>query len=209
MTIQRGDLEASRRSGRSGPQTSPKFLQKLLAILPNYSILRGDMKTKHQWLQNKLSKLKDDPKKPWRSYPCLLWPFAQKGIGYEGGDGYGSVYCPDLRKPYSVSREAWRLTRGTIPDGLHVLHRCDVRNCFRPSHLFLGTTLDNLRDCSAKGRMHPGEKNGQAKLTEAQVRDARVRLKDGESQRSIARSFGIHYNAIWKIAHGLKWKLTV
>jgi len=50
-----------------------------------------------------------------------------------------------------------------------------------------------------------GESNGQAKLTEDQVREARYRLTDGESQRSIARSFGIHYNAIWKIAKGLTW----
>lgn len=51
-----------------------------------------------------------------------------------------------------------------------------------------------------------GEINGQAKLTANQVREARIRLASGESQRSIARSFGIHYNAIWKIASGIKWK---
>lgn len=56
------------------------------------------------------------------------------------------------------------------------------------------------RSCNA------GESNGQAKLTEAQVRETRIRLGSGESQRSIARSFGIHWNAIWKIANGLKWK---
>lgn len=50
-----------------------------------------------------------------------------------------------------------------------------------------------------------GATNGGAKLTVDQVREARARLAVGESQRSIARSFGIHYNAIWKIANGVKW----
>lgn len=51
-----------------------------------------------------------------------------------------------------------------------------------------------------------GERNGQSKLTISHVIEARARLASGESQRSIARSFGIHYNAIWKIANGLKWR---
>jgi hypothetical protein len=51
-----------------------------------------------------------------------------------------------------------------------------------------------------------GVSNGQAKLTETQVKEALVRLANGESQRSIARSFSIHFNAIWKIANGIKWR---
>lgn len=54
-----------------------------------------------------------------------------------------------------------------------------------------------------------GEQNGQSKLNADQVREARTRLASGESQRSIARSFGIHYNAIWKIHNGLKWRSVV
>jgi group I intron endonuclease len=52
-----------------------------------------------------------------------------------------------------------------------------------------------------------GEINGQSKLTADQVRQIKYRLADGESQRSIARSFPIvHVNTIWKIANGRKWK---
>jgi len=50
-----------------------------------------------------------------------------------------------------------------------------------------------------------GTSNHSARLDEPKVREARVRLAAGESQRSIARSFGVHYNAIWKIDNGLTW----
>jgi hypothetical protein len=39
---------------------------------------------------------------------------------------------------------------GPIPAGLCVLHRCDVRPCINPDHLFLGTQKDNMADMAAK-----------------------------------------------------------
>jgi hypothetical protein len=163
--------------------------------------------TKHEWLRRLIEGLDDDPRLPWDAFPCIRWPFAQKGRGHGDREAYGAVYFAG--RLLGAHRASWVIANGPIPDGSHVLHRCDVRPCIRSVHLFLGTCDDNLKDCSAKGRMHPGESNGQAKLTEDQVREARIRLAAGESQRSIARSFAIHYNAIWKIAHGLKWRLTV
>jgi hypothetical protein len=46
----------------------------------------------------------------------------------------------------------WEETRGPIPDGLHVLHRCDIPACVNIDHLFLGTHSDNMQDIVAKGR---------------------------------------------------------
>ena len=41
---------------------------------------------------------------------------------------------------------------GPIPTGMFVLHRCDVRRCVNPAHLFIGDARDNLLDCIEKGR---------------------------------------------------------
>jgi len=81
---------------------------------------------------------------------CWLWEGAQnnRGYGYIGLSGAkgGNVLA---------HRSMWELTNGPIPDGLWVLHRCDVRICCNPDHLFLGTPLDNMRDMHAKGRFVP------------------------------------------------------
>lgn len=40
----------------------------------------------------------------------------------------------------------------------YVLHRCDVRNCVNPEHLFIGSAKDNNNDCATKGRHFEGSK---------------------------------------------------
>lgn len=77
---------------------------------------------------------------------CWLFTGAtSSGYGVIGSGGkYGRfVY---------VHRIIWEWANGPIPDGLCVLHQCDVRNCLRPEHLFLGSKADNAADMKAKGR---------------------------------------------------------
>lgn len=49
-------------------------------------------------------------------------------------------------------RMSWILKNGKIPSDLLVLHRCDVRKCVNPDHLFLGSHQDNMDDMHKKGR---------------------------------------------------------
>ena len=65
-------------------------------------------------------------------------------------DGYGKV-CYQGKAQWA-HRVAWQVWRGEIPNGMHVLHRCDNRKCINPDHLFIGTNEDNISDCAAKGR---------------------------------------------------------
>ena len=76
---------------------------------------------------------------------CWLWTASIVGNGYGGFSLDGQ-----MRRAHRV---AWELTFGPVPDGYQVLHKCDVRPCVRPDHLFLGTHTDNLRDAAAKGRV--------------------------------------------------------
>lgn len=103
-------------------------------------------------------------------------------------------------------RASWELHNGAIPEGLMVLHRCDVRDCVNPEHLFLGTCDDNLKDCSRKGRMHPGEQNGMAKLSTEQVEEIKRLLATGVARKLIAVQFEVHSGHIGKIARGQKWR---
>lgn len=76
--------------------------------------------------------------------PCLLW------TGRKSKDGYGKINRKG--KTLSAHRYSWTLVNGPIPEGLFVLHKCDVPTCINPDHLFLGTHQDNMDDMKNKGR---------------------------------------------------------
>ena len=95
---------------------------------------------------------------------CWLWTAG----GTNGG--YGLV--PWQGKTRLAHRLAYELRYGAIPAGACVLHRCDVRRCVRPDHLFLGTQADNIRDARKKGRLAQGEKHGARLHPESRPRGA-------------------------------------
>lgn len=80
---------------------------------------------------------------------CLFW------LGVVNNYGYGLVGVVGKKSPQLVHRVAYERFVGPIPDGMKVCHRCDTRSCCEPSHLFIGTQKDNLRDMFAKKRARP------------------------------------------------------
>jgi hypothetical protein len=124
--------------------------------------------------------------------------------------GYGQ--CNFLRdgKRLLAHRWSWLLARGPIPDGLHVLHRCDNPRCVNPEHLFLGTHQDNMRDAILKGRRkHPspprvrGEKHGRAKLNAEQVKAIRL---DDRTSGAVAKDYGMSPSTIHEIRERRIWR---
>ena len=87
-----------------------------------------------------------------------FWSFivpSEEGCwGWEGPlstYGYG-VLSVGHRGEIKAHRLSWEIHNGPVPEGLCVLHKCDVRSCNRPDHLWLGTRRDNTLDMFSKGR---------------------------------------------------------
>lgn len=134
---------------------------------------------------------------------CWNWKGSRKK-GWHGQwrNGLGQIEL--------AHRAAWRIMKGEIPPGMFVLHRCDNPACMNPSHLFLGTQADNLKDMWAKGRARPGvskgEKHGNAKLTAELVRDIR---SSQESGVELARRLNLTTTTICDVRKRRTWKHIV
>lgn len=86
----------------------------------------------------------------WTVTESDCWEWA----GHRTGRGYGRIGVSGrLMYSHRLAYEAWV---GPIPDGMHVLHRCDNPPCINPAHLFLGTDAENVRDRDGKGRTARG-----------------------------------------------------
>jgi hypothetical protein len=118
--------------------------------------------------------------------------------------GYGRFWLNKDR--VAAHRFSYELAYGPIPEGLSVCHKCDVRNCVRPDHLFLGTYKDNLQDASRKGRMQHGATHYLAKLTDEKVRTIRQDFAQGTSSTKLSRRFGVAKQTIRAIVRGKTWR---
>lgn len=117
-----------------------------------------------------------------KSDTCWLW------TGAKTSGGYGSANRSKTHQFVSAHRLSWELHRGPIANGLCVLHRCDVRACVNPAHLFLGTYTDNARDCSAKCR----QRQQKATRLGDQAVDVRAAYAlGGTSFRKLSAIFGV------------------
>jgi hypothetical protein len=134
---------------------------------------------------------------------CWIWTAGETRDG-----GYGRFSLNGRRA--LAHRLAFELSAGRDAGELCVCHKCDVRECVNPAHLFLGTRADNLADMHKKGRGsgpqdQKGEKHHLAKLTEADVLSIRKRLVAGETQTALARAFGVSQSQISLIGLRKKW----
>lgn len=129
---------------------------------------------------------------------CWLW----RGQP-EQGSGYGRIrVSPDPSVNHvKAHRFSWELAHGPIPDGKMVLHKCDVRACVNPAHLYVGDHDQNMRDKAERGT-HRGEKVW-GKLRAEDIIAIRARK---ESQSKLAARYGVANSLIWAIQQRRIWR---
>ena len=112
-----------------------------------------------------------------------------------------------------AARVSYEIFKGPIKSGLNVCHSCDNPNCVNPSHLWLGTQMENVQDMIKKGRQamgdkvaNKGEKNPAAKITAIQAEEIRQRYSQNNiSQDALGKMYGISQVMVGLIVRGKKW----
>lgn len=130
---------------------------------------------------------------------CWIW------AGRTNPDGYGQFDCRNSTVP--SHRYMWSMLNGEIPQGMVICHRCDNPKCVNPSHLFLGTVQDNVRDRDMKGRQadHAGTKNGRAVLDENGAIKVKELRKSGLTYKDISTEMGVSVGCVSHILNGRHW----
>jgi hypothetical protein len=120
----------------------------------------------------------------------------RRGYGYIGQGRAGL-------RPILAHRAAWEVAKGAIPQGMHVLHKCDNPSCVNPAHLELGTAADNMRSKVARGRQPRGGLVHNAKLA---LDEVRAILADSRSNSAIGRAYGVSTATVGEIKRREIWK---
>jgi len=123
---------------------------------------------------------------------------------------FGNRHYPSFQRNHKrqlISHYLWEKANGSIPEGLEICHKCDTPACINTEHFFLGTHLENIKDCNEKGRAKggssKGERNPSHKLTEEKVLQIR---KESGTLMEIAEKYGISFSTVGYIKNKKTWK---
>ena len=138
---------------------------------------------------------------------CWIWTAAKRN---KNRDSYGCLKYKG--KMIDAHRMSWIIHNGEIPLGMCICHKCDVRLCVNPDHLFLGTHSGNMVDALSKGRINIPEgdkfKKGHIALNKSIGLDKAKKLKHAIKNRgdktlkSISEEFEVKYQLVRDINCG-------
>ena len=149
---------------------------------------------------------------------CWIWTACKTP------SGYGWFFING--KCQRAHRVSYEIHIGKIPKGLLVCHTCDNRLCVNPSHLFVGTHKDNMRDCIRKNRFVSNEANflkfrhsplrilklphgtehHASKLNWKLVEEIRELYRNGKTISYIAVKYGIKWPSAESVCKYVTWK---
>jgi len=130
---------------------------------------------------------------------CWLW------LGQLNRLGYGVIGRRAKSKQMFAHRAAYIMAHGSIPAGMDILHRCDVRCCVNPDHLYAGTHTDNMHDMFSKGRRKAarGSAHWAAKLIAEDVLAIR---SSSEPHKVLAIRYCVSTHNIHTIRSNRSWR---
>ena len=130
-----------------------------------------------------------------------------KGMGL----GYATAWIKlPCGKKYSSTkhRRVHYEATGELPEV--VRHKCDNPRCINPEHLESGTYVDNMRDCTERGRQvvsrNFGAANGRTVLSPEDVRTIRELYRKGSKEYglpALSRRFGVGTSQIHRVVKGV------
>ena len=157
---------------------------------------KGDFRLRKSLRDRLYEKFVPDP-----NSGCWLWTGAVNHFGY-GIIGLGHR-SDGIDRAHRVS---YRIHKGNTPQGMAVLHSCDVPSCINPNHLRVGTLSENMKDCVSRKRNfipnNRGEQAKWAKLTADAAADIKKREMTGPAY---AAKYGVSRSAVYRIWEGKNW----
>ncbi|MCW5615872.1 MAG: HNH endonuclease [Rhodocyclaceae bacterium] len=130
---------------------------------------------------------------------CLEWHGKRDKHGY----GRLTVETEAGRKDRFTHRLAYEEFVGPLNSGDLVLHKCDNPPCFEPTHLYVGTQAQNVRDAISRNRHAAGDRSGRSAKINGEI--ARAIFLDPRGQRRASRYYGLCEAAIFAIRHRRAW----
>lgn len=138
---------------------------------------------------------------------CWVWT----GYSNSRRGGYGLISIKGRR--YYSHRVSYFYFNQKDPGQSLVCHTCDNPKCVNPSHLFLGSHKENMRDMIQKGRKVygfpnlKGEKHGGSKLKEGDIKTIRALVSQKKAnQRNISKLYGISPATVCLIINNKIWR---
>lgn len=168
-----------------------------MALKSLRSILRRDL-TQSDRIRFESKFVKSDDSQCWE------W------LAFKNKKGYGAIMYRDLGN-MAAHRFSYMLYIGDFDKSKFICHTCDNPSCVNPSHLFVGTASENMKDKIKKGRaknppVHKGNNQHLSKMNPEKIREIRKLFKYGMSQTELAKKYGLHTATMNNICRNKSWK---
>lgn len=133
---------------------------------------------------------------------CVLW------MGSCGSSGYPQLTVSDFPlKPKSIRIHKYVCEQAYGPsNGLNALHKCDVKSCINPDHLYFGTQKENIQDAYARNRV-PDKSGENSKLNKLSWDDVDKIRSSNETNSALAKKYKVARSRISDIRTMKSWRV--